>query len=131
MKSLFLTALPTNPIQPWLAQKKRTTSRVAAFSSTRLPPCMPSSSACGRHPPRINRAFAVSRTEGAATGLALLVSSPELPTDSYPYSHPVRGVLLAELGRRDEAIAALEHAKARARNAAGAAQIEQRLRRLR
>jgi RNA polymerase sigma-70 factor, ECF subfamily len=80
---------------------------------------------------RINRAFAVSRTDGPAAGLALLASTPELPTDSYPYSHLVRGVLLEELGRRDEAIAALERAKAGARNSAEAAQIEQRLRRLR
>jgi RNA polymerase sigma-70 factor (ECF subfamily) len=80
---------------------------------------------------RINRAFAVSRAEGPAAGLALLAGTPEMPTDDYPYAHLVRGVLLDELGRRDEAIAALEHAKAGARNSAEAAQIEERLRRAR
>ena len=80
---------------------------------------------------RINRAFALSRVEGPTAGLALLASSPELPTDDHPYSHLVRGVLLEELGHRDEARAALERAKAGTRNAAEAAQIEQRLRRMR
>jgi RNA polymerase sigma-70 factor (ECF subfamily) len=80
---------------------------------------------------RINRAFAVSRVEGPAAGLALLAGIPELPTDDYPYTELVRGVLLEELGRRDEAIAALERAKVGARNATEAAQIEQRLRRTR
>jgi RNA polymerase sigma-70 factor, ECF subfamily len=80
---------------------------------------------------RVNRAFAVARVEGAAAGLALLTSTPELPTDDHPYSHLVRGVLLEELGRRTEAIAALERAKTGARNGEEAAQIEARLVRLR
>jgi RNA polymerase sigma-70 factor (ECF subfamily) len=80
---------------------------------------------------RINRAFALSRAEGPAAGLALLDSPSALPTDTYPHADLVRGVLLAELGRRDEAIAALERAKAGGRNAAEAAQIEARLQRLR
>jgi hypothetical protein len=46
------------------------------------------------------------------------------------YAHLVRGVLLEELGRRAEAIAALDHAKAGARNAAESAQIAPRLHRL-
>lgn len=80
---------------------------------------------------RVNRAFALSRVEGPAAGLALLTSTPELATDDYPYSHLVRGVLLEELGQGGEAVAALERAKAGARNAAEVAQIDQRLRRLR
>jgi RNA polymerase sigma-70 factor, ECF subfamily len=80
---------------------------------------------------RVNRAFALSRVEGPAASLALLAGTPELPTDSYPYAQLVRGALLEQLCRRDEAIAALEQAKAAARNAAESAQIEQRLRRLR
>ncbi len=80
---------------------------------------------------RINRAFALSRVEGPTAGLALLASSPELPIDDQPYTHLVRGVLLEELGHRDEARAALERAKAGTRNPAEAAQIEQRLRRMR
>ena len=80
---------------------------------------------------RITRAFALSRVEGPTAGLAILASSPEFPTDDHPYSHLVRGVLLEELGHRDEARAALERAKAGTRNAAEAAQIEQRLRRMR
>jgi RNA polymerase sigma-70 factor, ECF subfamily len=80
---------------------------------------------------RVNRAFALSRVDGPATGLALLESSPELPTDGYPYAHLVRGVLLEELGRVPEAVASLERARASARNAAESAQIEQRIGRLR
>jgi RNA polymerase sigma-70 factor (ECF subfamily) len=80
---------------------------------------------------RINRAFALSRVDGPSAGLALLDSTPELATDGHPYSHLVRGVLLDELGQRSAAVAALDRAKREARNAAEAAQIEQRLRRLR
>jgi RNA polymerase sigma-70 factor, ECF subfamily len=76
---------------------------------------------------RVNRAFALARAEGPAAGLALLSSTPALPVDDYCYSHLVRGVLLEELGLRTEAITALERAKAGARNAAEAAQIESRL----
>jgi RNA polymerase sigma-70 factor, ECF subfamily len=80
---------------------------------------------------RVNRAFALARAEGPAAGLALLSGTPVLTIDDYAYSNLVRGVLLEELGRRSEAIAALERAKAGARNTAEAAQIESRLRHLR
>jgi RNA polymerase sigma-70 factor (ECF subfamily) len=72
---------------------------------------------------RINRAFAVSRVAGAAEGLALLETG--VPADA-PYLALVRGVLLAELGRADEAVAELAHAEAGARNVHEAAQIRAR-----
>lgn len=72
---------------------------------------------------RINRAFALSRVEGAAAGLELLefgVAGDE------PYLALVRGVLLAELGQVDEALAELARAEATARNVHEAAQIRSR-----
>jgi RNA polymerase sigma-70 factor (ECF subfamily) len=80
---------------------------------------------------RVNRAFALSRVEGPAAGLALLGAASELGEDEYPYSHLVRGVLLEELGRIDAAIDALERAREGTRNPAELMQIEGRLRRLR
>jgi RNA polymerase sigma-70 factor (ECF subfamily) len=69
---------------------------------------------------RVNRAFAVARARSPEAGLALL--SEETMTD-YPYAHLVRGSLLAELGRRDEARADLERARGVARNDAERRQI--------
>jgi RNA polymerase sigma-70 factor, ECF subfamily len=72
---------------------------------------------------RVNRAFAVARARGAAAGLALLDGSG----DGYPYFHLVRGTLLAELARDDEAIASLESAASLARNAHEERQIRERI----
>jgi RNA polymerase sigma-70 factor, ECF subfamily len=79
---------------------------------------------------RVNRAFALARASGAAAGLAL-VDGADLPgTSVYPYLHLVRGTLLAELGRLDEADAALALAEEQARNAEERAQIQARRRAL-
>jgi len=76
---------------------------------------------------RVNRAFAVARSEGPIEGLALLDHAGELDVRGYPYVHIVRGVLLEELGRHAEARHALLLAHQHARNAAERAQIESRL----
>jgi RNA polymerase sigma-70 factor, ECF subfamily len=78
---------------------------------------------------RVNRAFAVSRAFGAAAGLVLLDEETSEGA-SYPYAHLVRGTLLEELGRAEEARAELSRAIAVARNAHEAAQIKARLERL-
>jgi RNA polymerase sigma-70 factor (ECF subfamily) len=65
---------------------------------------------------RVNRAFAVGRAVGAAAGLRLLDADPKLSA-GYPYAHAVRGELLRELGRADEATVELELAVESARNA--------------
>ncbi len=74
---------------------------------------------------RVNRAFAVARAEGLEAGLALLDEA-----GAYPYVHLVRGTLLAELGRIDEARASLVQACAVARNRAERIQLEAQLARL-
>jgi RNA polymerase sigma-70 factor, ECF subfamily len=80
---------------------------------------------------RVNRAFAVARAQGPAAGLALL-DAPGVPdAAAYPYAHLVRGALLEELGRDEEAIGALQLARAQARNAHEEAQIDARVDRLR
>jgi RNA polymerase sigma-70 factor, ECF subfamily len=80
---------------------------------------------------RVNRAFAVARAQGPAAGLALL-DGPGVPdAAAYPYAHLVRGALLEELGRDDDAIAALQLARAQARNAHERGQIDSRIDRLR
>jgi RNA polymerase sigma-70 factor (ECF subfamily) len=80
---------------------------------------------------RVNRAFAVSRVDGPAAGLALLDGDSAAWAATYPYAHLVRGVLLAELGRRPEAIAELVIARDAARNAGEAAAIARRIEALR
>jgi RNA polymerase sigma-70 factor (ECF subfamily) len=65
---------------------------------------------------RVNRAFAVARALGPAAGLALLDARDIAGVSSYPYVHLVRGTLLGELGRTDEARAALTLAAEKARN---------------
>ncbi len=79
---------------------------------------------------RVNRAFAVARAQGAATGLALL-DGDDGTVEEYGYAHLVRGVLLGELGRTTEAVTALEQAQRLARNRQEAAQIGRRIERLR
>jgi RNA polymerase sigma-70 factor (ECF subfamily) len=59
---------------------------------------------------QLARAVAIGRTQGPAPGLAAL---PDL--ESSPYCHAARGVFFAELGRNDEAMAALEKAMVLAR----------------
>ncbi len=79
---------------------------------------------------RVNRAFALGRAQGPAAGLALLEEHQGIDVLEYPYVHLVRGVLLEELSRLDDAVAALELAATHARNEHEAAQIRERLERL-
>lgn len=79
---------------------------------------------------RVNRTFAVARSQGPQAGLSLLDDRSSLNPDAYPYVHLVRGTLLAELGRIQEARTSLREAQRLARNPAEAAQIEARLARL-
>jgi predicted RNA polymerase sigma factor len=65
---------------------------------------------------RVNRAFALTRAEGAAAGLALLERNGEIDANAYPYVFLVRGTLLGELGRIEEAKQVLEQAERHARN---------------
>lgn len=75
---------------------------------------------------RVNHAFALARAAGVTQGLALL-DQPDIDTHDYPYARLVRGTLLAEAGRTQEAIAALEAAEAEARNGHERRQIRARL----
>ena len=75
---------------------------------------------------RVNRAFAVARSEGPAAGLALL-GAADIDAGAYPYVHLVRGTLLGELGRSDDARESLLEAREVARNEAERAQIERRI----
>jgi RNA polymerase sigma-70 factor (ECF subfamily) len=79
---------------------------------------------------RVNRAFAVARASGAALGLALLDDTTAVDSSCYPYVHVVRGSLLEELGRVEEARASLRRAHELARNDAERTQIAVRLRAL-
>jgi RNA polymerase sigma-70 factor (ECF subfamily) len=72
---------------------------------------------------RVNRAFALARADGPAAGLALIDATDITGASSYPYVHLVRGTLLAELGRIEEARQALERAEEHARNAHEGRQI--------
>jgi RNA polymerase sigma-70 factor (ECF subfamily) len=76
---------------------------------------------------RVNRAFAVARADGPAIGLALLDASDGVDASNYPYVHLVRGALLGELGRIEEARASLALAGDHARNARERAQIRARM----
>jgi RNA polymerase sigma-70 factor (ECF subfamily) len=76
---------------------------------------------------RVNRAFAVSRADDPIVALALL---DDVDADRYPYAHLVRGVLLAELGRVEDAIVELARAERLARNPHEARQIRSRIQRL-
>jgi RNA polymerase sigma-70 factor (ECF subfamily) len=81
---------------------------------------------------RVNRAFAVARAEGPAAGLALLPPPGATPAGSrYPYVELVRGVLLAEVGRAPEAVAALEAAAEKTDNPHERDEIDRRLATLR
>ncbi len=79
---------------------------------------------------RVNRAFATARAKGPHAGLALLDDRSSIDASGYPYVHLVRGTLLAELGRIEEARASLRQARGMARNSAESAQIDQPIARL-
>ena len=64
----------------------------------------------------MNRAFAVGRAFDAEQGLRILDDDPKLVT-GYPYVHVVRGRLLREVGRTEEADVELTLAVEKARNA--------------
>ena len=66
----------------------------------------------------------------STAGLALLEGTCPMDAHAYPYVHLVRGVLLEELGRVEDARASLSVARDRARNSHEAAQIDARLQRL-
>lgn len=76
---------------------------------------------------RVNRAFAASKAHGGEAGLALLDRDDGLNVRGYPYYHLVRGAILEELGRVDEARASLVSAVERSRNAHESEQIRVRI----
>lgn len=77
----------------------------------------------------LNRAVAVSKASGAAAALELIAPlAPALA--NYFYFYGVRGALLLQLGRHDEARSAFDRAIALARTPAEAAHIRQHLDRL-
>lgn len=76
----------------------------------------------------VNRAFAVGMSGSVEEGLAILATVEHLPAiQKAPYAYLVKGTLLLELQRWNEAKIALTLAKARARNSAELRQIEARL----
>lgn len=79
---------------------------------------------------RVNRAFAAARSHGPQAGLALLDDRNTIDASTYPYVHLVRGTLLAELGRREEARTSLREAQRVVRNRAEEVQIEHQIARL-
>jgi RNA polymerase sigma-70 factor (ECF subfamily) len=77
----------------------------------------------------LNRAVAVTKVSGPAAGLAMIEPlAPQL--SSYFYFFGVKGALLMQLGRPDEARAALDQAIALANTAAEAAHIRLQIDRL-
>jgi RNA polymerase sigma-70 factor (ECF subfamily) len=77
----------------------------------------------------LNRAVAVSRTDGPAPGLAAVDALSEELADYQPF-HATRADLLAQLGSHREAGAAYDEALARTRNAAERRFLEDRRRML-
>lgn len=77
---------------------------------------------------RVNRAVAVWRSEGPTAALSLLDETTNvLEGRPYPYLPLLRGTLLDELGRREEAAGELRRAHALARNPEEARQLLARL----
>jgi RNA polymerase sigma-70 factor, ECF subfamily len=74
----------------------------------------------------LNRAVAVSKVRGPAAALEMIAPLAQ-PLAAYFHFHGVRGALLKELGRADEARDALNQAVALARTAAEAAHIRMNL----
>jgi RNA polymerase sigma-70 factor (ECF subfamily) len=79
---------------------------------------------------RVNRAFALARASDASAGLALLDDNSTIDGNDYAYVHLVRGSLLEELGRTEEARDSLQRALSHAHNDAERVQIAARLRNL-
>jgi RNA polymerase sigma-70 factor, ECF subfamily len=79
---------------------------------------------------RVNRCFALAKADGGEAGLALLERDDAMDARSYPYYHLVRGAILEELGRLDEARASLQRAVEGSRNAHEAEQVRARIVRL-
>jgi RNA polymerase sigma-70 factor (ECF subfamily) len=77
----------------------------------------------------LNRAVAVSKVRGPAEGLAMIEPLKE-QLAGYFYFHGVKGALLEELGRNEEARVAFDRAIALANTPAEAAHIRQHLDRL-
>jgi RNA polymerase sigma-70 factor, ECF subfamily len=78
---------------------------------------------------RVNRSFALAKAHGGEAGLALLVRD-DMDVRTYPYYYLVRGAILEELGRIEEARASLLCAVERSRNAHEAEQVKARIARL-
>jgi RNA polymerase sigma-70 factor (ECF subfamily) len=74
----------------------------------------------------LNRAVAVSKVRGPAAALEMIMPLAQ-PLAGYFHFHGVKGALLKELGRADEAREALNQAVALARTAAEAAHIRMNL----
>jgi RNA polymerase sigma-70 factor, ECF subfamily len=79
---------------------------------------------------RVNRVFAVSKAHDPTTALTLLDRRDDIDVDAYPYAHLVRGILLEDVGRIEEALAELTRAQHGARNPHEARQIRSRIQRL-
>ena len=77
----------------------------------------------------LNRAVAVSKAHGPQAALSL-VEPLEARLSNYFYFHGVKGALLMQLGRKDEARVAFDHAIALASTTAEAAHIRMHLDRL-
>jgi RNA polymerase sigma-70 factor (ECF subfamily) len=77
----------------------------------------------------LNRAVAVAKARGAAAALAMIEPLAQ-ELSSYFYYFGVKGALLLELGRREEARVAFDQAIARAHTVAEAAHIRMQLDRL-
>ncbi|HEY6459133.1 MAG TPA: hypothetical protein VIY73_03250, partial [Polyangiaceae bacterium] len=74
----------------------------------------------------LNRAVAVSKRKGPAAALAM-IEPLGAQLGGYFYFHGVRGMLLAKLGRKDDAREAFDRAIALANTAAEAAHIRMQL----
>jgi RNA polymerase sigma-70 factor (ECF subfamily) len=79
---------------------------------------------------RVNRSFALAKADGGEAGLALLERDDGMDVRGYPYYYLVRGAILEELGRIEEARASLLCAVERSRNAHEAEQVKARIARL-
>ena len=77
----------------------------------------------------LNRAVAVSKVRGPAEALGM-IEPLAAPLSGYFHFHGVRGALLMQLGRHEEARTAFGEAIARANTAAEAAHIRMHLDRL-
>jgi RNA polymerase sigma-70 factor, ECF subfamily len=77
----------------------------------------------------LNRAVAIAKVRGAAEALAV-IEPLAADLDGYFYFHGLRGALLSELGRKDEARKAFNQAIGLANTAAEAAHIRMQLDRL-